>query len=243
MFITPNWNAPTRVKAYATTRVGGVSEGPYTGLNLGNHVGDSNEHVATNRWLLAQQLSLPQPVPWLEQVHGTKVIQVPTQTQSSALTADGSYSRQSGAVCCVMTADCLPVLLCNAAGTQVAAIHAGWRGLANGVLRNGIDRFDDPTEVIAWIGPAISQDYFEVGAEVRQRFLESIDGSQAAFVNSVNSGKYMANLPQLANLQLQSLGVLQISMSNLCTYAEPIRFYSYRRDGQTGRQACLIWLD
>lgn len=243
-FITPNWGAPGNIKALTTTRLGGVSGDVFSSLNLGDHVGDSAEDVAQNRLQLLQSLSLEQ-AQWLQQVHSTKTVKA--QTDGSVPEADACWSDEPGLACIVMTADCLPVFFCDSHGTQVAVAHAGWRGLLDGVLESTLAVFADMGSVHCWLGPAIGPNAFEVGAEVRGAFITQNSHAVAAFKPVVGKEhKYLADLYQLARLRLSLAGVpdTQISSCDLCTYTDAEqRFFSYRRDGQTGRMASLIWID
>ncbi len=237
--LTPDWPAPPTVRALSTTRLGGVSRGPYDSLNLGLHVGDDPQAVRENRRRLA--LQLPAEPLWLNQVHGTDV--APHRRSSAEVTADASFTSAAGAVCGVMTADCLPVLLCDRAGSVVAAAHAGWRGLLAGVLENAIRAMGvPPGQLMAWLGPAIGPGAFEVGDDVRDAFAARSTEAIAAFVAATAPGKWMADLYLLARLRLAAAGVSDVHGGGLCTHSEPERFFSYRRDGRTGRQATLIWL-
>lgn len=221
-----------------TTRRGGASLPPYDSLNLGDHVGDDPLLVSHNR----QQFSavLPSEPVWLKQVHGTTVIDAAHAACVPA--ADASFSRQAQAVCVVMTADCLPILLCDEEGTVVAAIHAGWRGLCDGVIEATVAAMKVAGEsIMAWLGPAISQAAFEVGDEVRNAFTAHDPQAQLAFSPAAD-GKWMADIYWLACQRLQTLGITQIYGGNLCTYRDKERFFSYRRDGVTGRMATLVWL-
>ena len=243
-FITPNWAAPKNVKALTTTRLGGVSEGCFASMNLGDHVADNPEHVTHNREQLLQALSLTPPAQWLKQVHSTTVIKAKADNQCPE--ADACWSDEAGLACIVMTADCLPVFFCNAQGTQIAVAHAGWRGLLDGILESTLAAFSDPEQVHCWLGPAIGPNAFEVGAEVREAFVEKNSQAAAAFKPVVDKPhKYFADLYALARLRLALAGVpvTQISACDLCTYSDEERFFSYRRDGQTGRMASLIWID
>ena len=240
-----DWPAPFHIKTAISTREGGVSLPPYYGLNLGSHVCDRPEAVAQNRQLFRQQATMPAEPLWLNQVHGTECV-VLEQTDFSAgpVTADASTTKTKGLVSVVLTADCLPVLFCDAAGTQVAAAHAGWRGLVDGVLEQSLAQFSDPTTVMAWLGPAIGPAAFEVGDEVRQAFIAKDAKADAAFISVPGkNGKWLADLYQLARLRLTAAGVNQIYGGGFCTYSDKERFYSYRRDGQTGRMASCIWID
>ncbi len=241
--IIPDWPAPPHVKALQTTRNGGASVAPYASLNLGSHVGDNPLVVARNRMLLAPLL--PSEPVWLKQVHGIKVADA---GHAGCLPeADASISTHPGAVCAVMTADCLPILLCDEQGTVVGAVHAGWRGLCDGVIEATVQEMTmqeikvPATTLMAWLGPAIGSTAFEVGDEVRTAFVAHQPQATAAFVAG-SEGKWMANIYELARLRLQALGIHRIYGGDLCTFNDPERFYSYRRDGVTGRMGTLIWL-
>ncbi|MBO1898204.1 MULTISPECIES: peptidoglycan editing factor PgeF [unclassified Shewanella] len=236
-----DWPIPVNVAIAMTNRFGGVSVSPFDSLNLGLHVGDKPQDVFANRAILTQQLSLPAEPIWLEQVHGTKVVDVQTLMPGSAIAlADGSYSNQFGHVCTVMTADCLPILLCNQQGTEVAAVHAGWRGLCEGIIEQALAMFHSPpSALIAYLGPAIGPCAFEVGSEVRDAFINKNPQAATHFVQ--NNAKYLADLVGLAKLRLSTAGVTQIYSADVCTFSEP-DYFSYRRDKQTGRMASLIWL-
>ncbi|HGS4502306.1 TPA: peptidoglycan editing factor PgeF [Vibrio parahaemolyticus] len=238
--IIPNWSAPKNVKAFASTRVGGFSTGSYQGLNLGAHVGDDASIVAKNRHWLAQQANMPSAPIWLNQTHSTVVAHANAPT-SIVLDADGIFTSASNVVCSAMTADCLPVLLTNTQGTQVAAVHAGWRCLANGIVENALALFSG--DVMAWLGPAIGPQAFEVGEDVLQAFVDFDSNAQRAFTARNIEGKWLANMSQLATLRLNRAGVSQVFDSGLCTYQDKESFYSYRRDGVTGRQATFIWIE
>ncbi len=237
-WITPDWPAPAAVRACVTTRDGGVSVAPYASFNLGNHVGDVPAHVAQNRARV--RAALPAEPVWLKQTHGLLVADA-TLAQPEA-EADASVARQLDRVCVVMTADCLPVLFCDQAGTVVGAAHAGWRGLADGILEQTVAAMlVPPGQIMAWLGPAIGPGEFEVGEEVQAIFVADLPGASAAFQAS-KPGKWLADIYQLARLHLARLGVRQVYGGGLCTYTDATRFYSYRRDGITGRMASLIWL-
>lgn len=241
-FIEPDWPAPAGVTALSTTRQGGISQSPYDSFNLGHHVGDAAAAVATNRARLLAALPPGTTIQWLEQVHGTKVIQATAGTPCPP--ADASIGRQPGIACAVMTADCLPVLLCNRAGTVVAAAHAGWRGLLNGVLEATVGAMAEPPgELMAWFGPAIGPEAFEVGPEVRAAFAALSPGVAACFQPSpARSGHFLADIYALARQRLASLGLSSVYGGDYCTFTDSTRFFSYRRDGQTGRMASLIQL-
>lgn len=238
--ILPDWPLPAGVKACSTTRHGGVSLPPYDSLNLGTHVGDEERAVADNRQRLVVGASLPQMPVWLEQVHGTRVVRLDGQTPTD-LQADAVYSNVPGQVCAVMTADCLPVLFCSQAGDEVAAAHAGWRGLCNGVLEQTLAAFAvQPGSISAWLGPAIGPQQFEVGPEVRAAFIAADAVAAAAF--TPQGDKFLADIYLLARQRLQRAGIHTIYGGDRCTVSEISHFFSYRRDGITGRLASLIWL-
>lgn len=236
-WLTPQWPAPARVKCCVTTRAGGISAAPYDSLNLGDHVGDDPVAVAKNRQRLVSLLGC-RPA-WLRQVHGVAVARA---NPAAVLEADASWTATPGVACAIMTADCLPALFCDRAGTRVAAAHAGWRGLAAGVLESTLDALAcAPGEVLVWLGPAIGAQAFEVGAEVREAFVGQHAQASEAFRPSHNAGKFIADIYQLARIRLAARGVTAVYGGEFCTYNDP-RFYSYRRSAQTGRFASLIWL-
>lgn len=238
--ILPDWPMPATVKACSTTRHGGISKFPYDSLNLGTHVGDIATSVIANRQSLVEQAGLPQMPVWLEQVHGTRVLHLDGKAISD-VQADAVYSRVAGQVCAVMTADCLPVLFCSSAGDEVAAAHAGWRGLCAGVLEQTLAQFNaGSSSITAWLGPAIGPQQFEVGEEVKQAFIQIDAQFAAAFTPS--GSKYLADIYLLARLRLQAAGIHAIYGGDRCTVTEKQHFFSYRRDGITGRMASLIWL-
>jgi polyphenol oxidase len=239
-YIQPNWPAPSGVRAYVSTRIGGVSKAPFVSLNLGAHVGDDIESVIENRRLFAQATNMPDSVQWLNQVHGTDVVCLPCDDLLDS--ADAAFSDQVNQVCAVLTADCLPVFFCDVAGGGVAVAHAGWRGLCAGVLEETLNRFDEPEKVLVWLGPAIGPEAFEVGSEVREAFIAKQPEARQAFVATEND-KWLGNLYLLARQRLMAKGVMNISGGEHCTFTEKDRFYSYRRDGKTGRMASVIWLD
>lgn len=235
--LVPAWPAPPNVQAMATTRLGGYSEGPYAGLNLATHVGDSPVAVAANRQQLRRLL--PAAPLWLTQVHGTRC--VPAEVAWHGIEADAAAAHTAGVVCAVLTADCLPVLLCDDQGTAVAAVHAGWRGLAAGVVDTAVRELGlPPARLLAWLGPAIGPEAYEVGEEVRAAFLAADRGAAVAF--SPHEGKWRCDLYTLARRRLAMQGVERVFGGGLCTYHDGQRFYSFRRDGRTGRMASLIWL-
>ena len=239
-WIIPDWPAPANVKALITTRSGGVSLGPYASMNPAGHVGDDPEAVRRNRALL--RAHLPQEPHWLQQVHGTQVLQVMLDARE-ALEADAAVTYIPNQVCAVLTADCLPVLLCAENGSSVAVAHAGWRGLAAGVLERTVQAMALPGErVLAYLGPAIGPRAFEVGAEVRAAFMAVESQAAQAFQAIEGSDKYLADLYLLARQRLARAGVVRVYGGDFCTYSDPERFFSYRRDGATGRMATLMWL-
>ena len=237
-FITPSWPVPENVKCLSTTRMDGVSIAPYSSLNLGVHVGDELGDVRQNRALLREYL--PAEPLWLNQVHGTDVAQA--LRYQGVCDADASVANGIHQVCTVMTADCLPVLFCDTSGTQVAAAHAGWRGLLDGVLENTVSKFEQPNQVLAWLGPAIGPNAFEVGQEVKDSFSLKDPAAERCFKPSQATGKWLADLYSLAKLHLNAVGVTQVFGGEHCTYSDEARFFSYRRDGVTGRMASCIWL-
>lgn len=239
--ITPDWPAPAKVKALSTTRMGGVSSGPYASLNLAKHVGDVPDAVAQNRQRLGEHL--PLQALWLQQVHGTVVVNAASTCPDAQ--ADAAFARMSHRICTVMTADCLPVLFCDDAGTAVGAAHAGWRGLAGGILENTVRAMQTPGEqVMAWLGPAISQKVFEVGSDVRDAFVNHAPEAAQAFIPGAQPGKWFADLYLLARQRLNAIGITRVYGGDRCTFTEADSFFSARRDGtQSGRQASLIWLE
>jgi YfiH family protein len=238
-FILPDWPAPASVHGCCTTRTGGFSDPPWDSFNLADHVGDDPARVRRNRQLLQEALGLPAEPVWLRQVHG----QVVCDASDGAGEADGAYARRPGTVCVVLTADCLPVLLCDRSGTRVAALHAGWRGLAGGILEAGVRALDsEPGELLAWLGPAVGPTKFEVGPEVRAQFLRADAGAEQAFTPGAGD-RWYADLYQLARRRLRSAGVSAIFGGGHCTVTDAARFFSFRRDGETGRMASLIWME
>jgi len=231
---TPDWPAPANVKSLQTTRHGGVSAAPYASFNLGDHVGDDSKAVVANR----QQL--PSPAAWLKQTHSTIVVDAAAVT--TPIEADASFSRTANVVSVVMTADCLPVLFCDQQGTVVAAAHAGWRGLCDGVLEATVKAMDVKAEhIMAWMGPAIGPQAFEVGDDVRDEFIQHDAAATAAFAAQSN-GKWLGDIYLLARQRLNQLGITAIYGGKDCTFSDSERYFSYRRDGVTGRMASLIWL-
>ncbi|HDN2513331.1 TPA: polyphenol oxidase [Providencia rettgeri] len=239
--IFPDWPQPKSVSSCSTTRAGGVSLPPFDSLNLGDHVDDRPEAVSENRQRLVELAQLPQQPVWLEQVHGTHVLHL-NGGEIKNKQADAVYSNQAGQVCAIMTADCLPVLFCNQAGTEVAAAHAGWRGLCNGILENTVRQFISPAnEIIAWLGPAIGAKKFEVGSEVKQAFVNQSSDLASTFTS--HNEKYLADIYLLARKKLNAVGINAIYGGDFCTVSDENRFFSYRREGKTGRMASLIWVN
>lgn len=255
-WLIPQWPAPAQVRSVCTTRAGGVSAPPYDRLNLGLHVGDDAHAVQNNRATL--QAALGVRAVFMDQVHGCDLLELQAATPD-ALPADGAYTRAPGLACTVMVADCLPILLCDLDGTQVAAVHAGWRGLAGahgvGVVEQILKRFrpvapvypaQAAIKIIAWIGPCIGPQAFEVGDEVRLAFVATVPQAAQCFT-PLSPGKWLADLPALARQRLLAAGVSQVygndGSADWCTVGNPLRFFSHRRDRVSGRQAAAIWLD
>ncbi len=243
-WLRPDWPAPPSVAAVVTTRAGGVSRPPWHSFNPAGHVGDDPAAVAENRRRLAAWLACPQPVQWLTQVHGNRCLAVTAAGPEAE--ADAAYTCTRGLPIAVLTADCLPLFLCDRAGREVAVVHAGWRGLCAGVIESALERFQAPPgQLLAWLGPAIGPQAFQVGPEVREAFLAATPGQaaavQAAFVAD-RDGRFHADLYRLARLRLAARGVQAVSGGGLCTVADAGRFFSFRRDGVTGRMASVIVL-
>jgi len=242
-WLVPDWPATPRVSAVCTTRHGGHSAGPYRSMNPADHVGDDRVAVAANRETLRRVLQLPEEPRWLQQVHGTTVIDAAKTVASGvAPLADAACCSRPGVACAVLTADCLPLLLCDQAGRQVAAVHAGWRGLAAGVIEQTVATMQQPGgALLAWLGPAIGPAAYQVGDEVREVFLTHDSQAQAAFRPDPEGG-WRADLYRLARQRLADRGVTAVYGGDLCSFTDAERFFSYRRDGVTGRMATLIWL-
>ncbi|WP_413700065.1 peptidoglycan editing factor PgeF [Psychromonas sp. KJ10-10] len=243
--ITPNWSAPKHIKAFSSTRLNGESIGVFEGLNLGLHVDDDKNTVLKNRELLTKHLNIPDNFCWLQQTHSTILLKIDQHTQQG-IEADASWSDIKKQVCVVMTADCLPVLITDKAGSFVSAIHAGWRGLCDGIIEKSIDTICqelniDSTDLLVWLGPCIGKNAFEVGAEVRDMFINQDAQARHAFV--VHQDRYLADLQQLARLRIAPFNVAEITASEHCTFSQPELFYSYRRDGKTGRMATFIYIE
>ncbi len=246
-FIKPDWQHLPSVNVYSTTRLGGISHAPFDALNLGLHVNDNQGHVRSNRGKVARALKFSGEPLWLNQVHGTHVLDaddsdVVEQLLSSNAAADGSFTTSANKVLCVVTADCLPVVISNASGTAVSVVHAGWKGLAAGVLDSALAKFSEQGTLFAWLGPAIGPDAFEVGAEVRDAFLKQNSVNDGAF-KAGSSGKYMADIYQLARHGLTRAHDVQVTGGEYCTFTQSDLFHSYRRDGvKTGRMATFVWI-
>lgn len=240
--IRPDWPAPQNIHAFSTTRKAGVSQGVFSGLNLALHVEDNPQHVELNRQQLKRQLDLPAEPRWLNQVHGIQAVNVVIPDEPTP-EADASFAVIKNNVCVVMTADCLPVLICNRKANKVAAAHAGWRGLVDGVIEKTIESLNEkPEDLLVWLGPAIGPDAFEVGEDVYHAFVADLPQAKAAF-KANRPGHYLADIYQLARMRLNRMGVDAIYGGGYCTYTDADHFYSYRRDGKTGRQASLIWFE
>ena len=235
-WIVPDWPAPASVRAFVTTRVGGVSEGAYASMNLGAAGGDLPASVARNRAILASHM--PAEPHWLRQVHGNDVAE---PGRDPGATADAAVTHRPGIACAVLTADCLPVFLCDEAGTAVGMAHAGWRGLAAGIVERAVDRMGvEGSRLIAWLGPAIGPQAFEVGGEVRAAFVSQDPAAAVAFAEK-EGGKFLADLYALARQRLAAAGVRRVSGGAFCTFTETGRFFSYRRQRLSGRMASVIW--
>lgn len=247
LFLVPDWPAPAKVKALITTRNGGVSESPFGNFNLGLHVGDDEKAVNENRSLLSEAIGGEIASQWVRQVHDNHVIDVHGELVEESTEADAIYTQRDNVACGVLTADCLSVLFTDVAGNEIAVAHAGWRGLAAGVLQKTLEHFSaEPVSILAYLGPVIGPCHFEVGNDVRQAFqalgIKEIENQlPVLFQESETPGKWMADLYAIARIILASKGVLQVFGEPLCTYCEFDQFYSYRRDGQTGRFASVIW--
>lgn len=240
--IVPDWPAPGRVRAASSTRTGGTSGGPWRSLNLADHVADDAEAVSRNRARLRRELELPEEPRWLVQRHGARVVEVGPAPDRAP--ADGIVAREPGAVCAVLAADCMPVLLCDRDATVVAALHAGWRGVAAGIVEAGVRALGvDPGELVAWLGPAIGPGRFEVGPDVRGAILAGDPDGGEAFRPAGGTDRWRADLERIVRRRLARCGVGSVHGGGYCTASDPGRFFSHRRDGVTGRMATLVWLD
>jgi polyphenol oxidase len=242
ILIKPEWLVPKWIKSFSTTRIGGCSQAPFDELNLGLHVDDSIQCVLNNRQIIQQETGCNQPLLWLNQVHSTTTIHSNEHIEN--IDADAIFTQKQKQPLAIMTADCLPILLTNQSGSEISAIHAGWKGLAQGILQNTTNKMlSEPQELIAWLGPCISQKYFEVGNELLTSFKKIDPHYLNGFKLNTQTNKYHACLRTLVKNQLSSLGVNHIYQSSLCTYTESKKFYSYRREIITGRMATIIWID
>jgi len=240
-WLPATWPAPAHVHAGTTTRIGGVSPAPYASFNLADHVGDNPACVEHNRKLLCHSLCLSASPCWLQQTHGNRIIDVTGSFIKQE--GDGSYTCHKHRICAVLTADCLPLLLCDARGMQISAIHVGWRGFSKNIITNAVSRFTSPTrDLLAWIGPCISAEHYEVGPEVHAACMR-VTGDPAIGFAPTRNNHWLADLVALARFQLRACGVRHIHGGDHCTFVETERFYSYRRDGETGRMASLIWME
>lgn len=240
--LTVSWRAPKHVIATSTTRSGGYSKGIFSSFNLGEHVGDNIEHVASNRALLAASLNLPNDIQWLNQVHSGDVTCIECHS-NAPITADAAFTRKSNIPLAILTADCLPILISNKQGTEIAAIHAGWRPLAANIIDTTIKCFDSkPEDLLTWLGPCISSDSFEVGQDVVDKFMKLDSALTSAFEPQSNT-KYLANLHVIAKHLLNKLGVNQITAHTDCTFFNTDKYFSYRRDGKTGRMATVVCIN
>ncbi len=238
--VKPDWPAPANVQAFATTRLGGVSQGAYASFNLGAHVGDESSAVNANRERLRQAFKLPTEPCWLTQVHGVRVVEA--NAENTGAEADVAFVRSAGTVCAILTADCVPILFCNRAGTEIAAAHGGWRGLASGVIQTTVAALTSPpNELMAWLGPAISAKNYRVGEEVHAAISNCIADLDSV-LEPFGTDQWNADLYGLARQILRGLGVTAVFGGYYCTYARQDLFYSFRRDGVTGRMASVIWL-
>lgn len=244
--IYPYWPAPSNVRAFTSTRIGGVSLPPFDSLNLGSRTGDDLNNIVENRNRLIQAEKVPSEPYWLNQTHSTTVLditKVKPAINTTRFEADGSYTKQANQVSVVLTADCMPVLFCSVKGDQVAAAHAGWRGLCHGILEETAKKFQCNTnEILVWLGPAISAQKFEVGIEVKKQFEEYDANAHHAF-KLIEGEQYLADLYMIAKQRLNAIGITQIYGGNYCTYTERDLFYSYRRENKTGRMATMIWFE
>ncbi len=240
-WLRPEWPAPARVRAFVTTRSGGVSEGAYASLNLGLRSGDDPARVQRNRDIV--RAHLPAEPRWLAQVHGTDVARLDRRAEGQVPHADGAVTGVPGTVCVILAADCMPLLLCDRLGRRVGAVHAGWRGMAAGAIEHAVAALDTaPREVIAWMGPAIGPQSFEVGPEVRAAFTQVDPAATSAFTQK-GGGKFLADLYALARQRLARAGVLDVHGGGYCTHRDGARFFSYRREPMSGRMGAFIWLE
>jgi len=248
-YLKVDWPAPSNIKAFCTTRIGGSSLPPFDSFNLANHVEDQSGQVVENRNKLKRDLGLNDSPVWLEQIHSCNLInldlmdeQIENVSSEDKLQADASFTTKTNKICTVMTADCLPLLLCNKQGNWIAAVHAGWRGLGDGILEKTIETYTgNSSDLLAWVGPAISQSHFEVGEEVKDEFTKADTANLEAFI-SLDDNKYLCDMYLIARKIFNRYNIESFG-GDRCSFAESSLFYSYRRDGQTGRMASLIWID
>lgn len=239
-WIEAEWSAPRRVRAISTTRLGGSSPRPFASLNLGSRSGDDTASVERNRSRLCAAAELPSEPAWLRQVHGTHVVRADGDVEAEA---DGQWTSTPGQVLAILTADCLPVVMTDSAARRVAVAHAGWRGLASGVIENTVRVLRQPEmDLHAWLGPCIGPEVYEVGLDVYEKFVQADPGSERHFQQGRRNNRWLADLPGLARRRLEKSGVRSVAGGEWCTYSDPERFYSYRRDGMTGRMATLAWI-
>ena len=244
-WLPATWHAPAHVHAGTTTRTGGISPAPYESFNLADHVGDNPAYVEHNRKLLCHGLSLDGSPCWLQQMHGNRIINIAESCVEPLINqqGDGSYTCYKHRICAVLTADCLPLLMCNGRGTEISAIHIGWRGYSENIITSAVTRFTSPAcDLMAWIGPCISAKYYEVGPEVHTTCTR-VTGDPAIGFTAIRNKHWLADLVALVKFQLQVCGVTNIHGGDHCTHAEADQFYSFRRDGVTGRMASLIWME
>jgi len=240
-WLPATWNAPAHIHAGTTTRVGGFSSAPYDTFNLAGHVGDDPECVDQNRELLCKSLNLAGAPCWLLQEHGSRIINL--DDSHATLRADGAFTTRSNQICAILTADCLPLLLCDRQGIQIAAVHIGWRGYSNNIIANAISKFSCHADnLLAWLGPSISAPNYEVGPEVRAACQQVTKNPEVGFTPA-RKNRWQADLAALVRFQLAACGVKNIHDGNYCNYTDAGRFFSYRRDSVTGRMASLIWME
>jgi purine-nucleoside/S-methyl-5'-thioadenosine phosphorylase / adenosine deaminase len=240
LWLWADWPAPKGVYAGTSLRIGGLSKTPYSELNLANHVGDNPVDVTKNRSALLDHLKLSSNPHWLNQTHSTDIISIDGVPENQD--ADGSFTTTKNRICTILTADCVPILLCNKDGSQIAAIHAGWKGISTGIIENAIKLFTKPNEILVWIGPCICSEHYEVGKDVYESCSNHSDLVKNAF-NRTSIDRWHCNLAEIVKILLKNKGVGAIYECNLCTYKLDEMFFSYRRDGITGRTASMIWME
>ncbi len=240
LWLWADWPAPKHVRAGTSIRTGGHSQAPYNDLNLAHHVGDEPGNVKNNREIIFNYLELKSEPIWLDQTHSSNIISIDAAPENQK--ADGSVTTRQNKVCAILTADCVPVLFCNNNGTKIAAIHAGWKGICCGIIENTIKEFSEPETILAWIGPCISSEYYEVRRDVYMGCLNHSASLKSAF-NQINEDHWYCDLTNIVKIILKNTGVGAIYECGLCTYKMEELFYSYRRDGNTGRTASMIWME